>query len=103
MEKGKGDFDGAFRDRPYDFEEPFNLPNHPVVGVTWYEALAYCHWLTDMLREREGLPRGLAVLLRDEQCVVRLPTEAEWEKAARWQKKHLSQTHGGTDGLFVKP
>jgi formylglycine-generating enzyme required for sulfatase activity len=43
-----------------------NLPNHPVVGVTWYEAVAYCRWLT----ERTGQP-------------YRLPTETEWEKAAR--------------------
>ncbi len=42
----------------------------PVSGVTWYEALAYCAWLT----EKTG-------------CLCSLPTEAQWEKAAR-----------GTDG-----
>ena len=81
--KVKGVFDAEPRNRPYDFGELFNLSNHPVVGVSWYEAQAYCRWLTDQLRVWEGTPQPLARLLRQQGWTVRLPTEAEWEKAAR--------------------
>ncbi len=40
--------------------------NRPIVGVSWYEAVAYCAWLT----ETSGR-------------TYRLPTEYEWERAAR--------------------
>ena len=48
----------------------FNEPDQPVVGVSLYEALAYCAWLSTQL-----------------SYLITLPTEAQWEKAAR-----------GTDG-----
>jgi len=51
-----------------------SIPSRPVVGVTWHEATAYCAWLNERLCDSEELPDGY---------VVRLPTEAEWEKTAR--------------------
>ncbi|WNF28123.1 formylglycine-generating enzyme family protein [Streptomyces sp. C11-1] len=46
---------------------PRGPEDHPVIGVSWDEASAYCRWLG----ERTGDPG------------VRLPTEDEWERAAR--------------------
>lgn len=50
----------------YWTDDRFNHATQPVVGISWYEAVAYCAWLSEKLGKE-----------------VRLPTQAEWERAAR--------------------
>jgi len=51
---------------PFWDDPNFNHPEQPVVAVSWFDGVKYCDWLSSVTGQR-----------------YRLPTEAEWERAAR--------------------
>jgi formylglycine-generating enzyme required for sulfatase activity len=89
-------------------DERFGIarPNHPVVDISWHEAVAFCRWLT----QHQGYnPDGYTYLL---------PSEAEWEYAARratrrtypWgneepdaERANYDRTYNGTSAVGCFP
>jgi iron(II)-dependent oxidoreductase len=63
---------------PMGWSNPeFAHADQPAVGLSWFDAVAYCEWISEKL----GEPR-------------RLPTEAEWEKACRGGKNNTEYAWG---------
>jgi formylglycine-generating enzyme required for sulfatase activity/predicted ATP-binding protein involved in virulence len=93
--------DGKWKNGKYDGHNqaglngyPFDLPNHPVVSISWYEATAFTRWLTEKSHKQNLLSGDI---------IIRLPTEAEWEKASRGglQRPDKAQIKRLAENIFV--
>jgi formylglycine-generating enzyme required for sulfatase activity len=73
---GQEDIDYRYRNQRRPDDPKVKYANHPRGNVSWYDAIAFCRWLSWRLG-------GGYFLHRIAEWAVRLPTDYEWEKAAR--------------------
>ena len=84
------------RDFSYSYNEPMHdqyfyhtaYDDYPVVGVSWKQAKAFCNWRSKFYNDRRGKKK-------DRASDWRLPTEAEWEYAARGGLESATYPWGG--------
>jgi formylglycine-generating enzyme required for sulfatase activity len=88
------DYDEWWRDfTPMNQKQPMReqrskYSNHPRDDVSWEQAVAFCRWLTTRL-PHDAWPSGGGT-----DCVIRLPTEWEWQQAATGGRKDYKYPWG---------
>lgn len=99
------------QDQPTSKPTAFDGADLPRTRVSWFDSMAFCHWLSAELENRNGIQHTTALDVHDPVTwSVRLPTEQEWQRAAvgdtgwpyPWGNQ-LDETRGNYAGQVGQP